>query len=178
MNADKPATAYYFRFSLGQRYLHGLVIVTFLGLAASGMPLRFSDTLWAKNIANAVGGFGAVLFFHKLCAVLVTAGFLFHIAEVFYRAFVKKERGMFWGPASLVPQPQDDRRHLSTVQVVFLAGSEAALGPLYLLGEVRLLGGLLGNVYHRDKRVHDVVLSLLWAIRARLPVQRCAACPW
>jgi len=107
MNADKPATAYYFRFSLGQRYLHGLVIITFLGLAATGMPLRFSDTQWAKNIANAVGGFGAVLFFHKFCAVLVTAGFLFHIGEVLYRALVKKERGMFWGPTSLVPQPQD-----------------------------------------------------------------------
>ena len=105
MDADKPT--YYFRFSLGQRYLHGLVIATFLGLAATGMPLRFSDTLWAKNIANAVGGFRAVLFFHKFCAVLVTTGFFFHIGEVLYRASVKKERGMFWGPTSLVPQPQD-----------------------------------------------------------------------
>ena len=107
MNAHKPATAYYFRFSLEQRYLHGLVIVTFLGLAATGMPLRFSDTLWAKNIADAVGGFRAVLFLHKLCAVLVTAGFLFHVAEVLYRGLVKGERGMFFGPTSLVPQPQD-----------------------------------------------------------------------
>ena len=35
------------------------------------------------------------------------AGFFFHIGEVIYRALVKKERGMFWGPTSLVPQPQD-----------------------------------------------------------------------
>ncbi len=107
MNADKPATAYYFRFSLGQRYLHGLVITTFLGLAATGMPLRFSDTLWAKSIAQAVGGFRAVLFFHKFCAVLMTAGFLFHVGQILYLGLVKEERGIFWGPTSLVPQPRD-----------------------------------------------------------------------
>jgi cytochrome b subunit of formate dehydrogenase len=107
MNADKPATAYYFRFSLGQRYLHGLLIATFLGLAATGMTLRFSDRLWAKDIADEIGGFGAVLFLHKSCAVLLTAGFLFHVGDVFYRGLVKGEGGMFWGPTSLVPQPRD-----------------------------------------------------------------------
>ena len=107
MNSDKRVTEYYIRFTLGQRYLHGLVIVTFLGLAATGMPLRFSDTLWAKKIADTIGGFRAVLFLHKFCAVLMTAGFIFHVADVLYRRFVKGERGMFWGPTSLVPQPND-----------------------------------------------------------------------
>jgi cytochrome b subunit of formate dehydrogenase len=107
MNADKQATSYYFRFSLGQRYLHGLLIATFLGLAATGMTLRFSDTLWAKDIAHAIGGFRAVLFLHKSCAVLLTAGFLFHVCEVLYRGLIKGEGGMLWGPTSLVPQPRD-----------------------------------------------------------------------
>ena len=98
---------YYFRFTLGQRYLHGLVIVTFLGLAATGMALRFSEREWAKQMADAIGGFTAVLSLHKLCAVLVTAGFLYHIAEILYRAIVKKEPGLFWGPNSMTPQPKD-----------------------------------------------------------------------
>ena len=98
---------YYFRFTLGQRYLHGLVIVTFLGLAATGMALRFSEREWAKQMADAIGGFTAVLSLHKLCAVLVTAGFLYHIAEILFRAIVKKEPGLFWGPNSMTPQPKD-----------------------------------------------------------------------
>ncbi|MGA7871194.1 MAG: hypothetical protein WCA22_09875 [Candidatus Binatus sp.] len=107
MNADKPATDYYFRFTLGPRFLHALLMVTFIGLAATGMPLRFSDTLWAKDITDTMGGFGAVLFLHKLCGVLLTAGFVFHVGQVLYRGLIKGERGMFWGPTSLVPQPQD-----------------------------------------------------------------------
>ena len=98
---------YYFRFTLGQRYLHGLVIVTFLGLAATGMALRFSEREWAKQMADAIGGFTAVLSLHKLCAVLVTAGFLYHIAEILFRAIIKKEPGLFWGPNSMTPQPKD-----------------------------------------------------------------------
>jgi len=58
-------------------------------------------------MADAIGGFTAVLSLHKLCAVLVTAGFLYHIAEILYRAIVKKEPGLFWGPNSMTPQPKD-----------------------------------------------------------------------
>jgi len=100
-------TRYYFRFSLGQRYLHALLITTFLGLAATGAPLRFSDTAWAAGFARTIGGFRAVLFFHKTCAVLLTAGFLFHVGDILYRAVVKREGGILWGPTSMVPRPKD-----------------------------------------------------------------------
>ena len=72
MNSN-DSDRYYFRFSLGQRYLHGLVIVTFLGLAATGMTLRFSERGWARWLAEITGGFTAVLSLHKLCAVLISA---------------------------------------------------------------------------------------------------------
>ncbi|MBI2358132.1 MAG: hypothetical protein HYV04_04375, partial [Deltaproteobacteria bacterium] len=38
---------YYFRFSLGQRLLHGLLVFSFLGLVATGMPLRYNQAGWA-----------------------------------------------------------------------------------------------------------------------------------
>ncbi|MFZ0890586.1 MAG: cytochrome b/b6 domain-containing protein [Candidatus Binataceae bacterium] len=98
---------YYFRFSLGQRYLHGLLITTFLGLAGTGLPLRFSDTAWAATAAHAIGGFRTLLFFHKTCAVLLTTGFLIHVVYVLYRVVAKGEAGWFWGPASMVPQLRD-----------------------------------------------------------------------
>ena len=104
---NNDSDRYYFRFSLGQRYLHGLVIVTFLGLAATGMTLRFSERVWAKQMAEIIGGFTAVLALHKLCAVLMTAGFLYHVGDILFRAIIKKERGLFWGPNSMTPQPKD-----------------------------------------------------------------------
>jgi len=107
MSADAPTPTYYFRFTLGSRYLHALLMVNFLGLAATGMTLFFSSAPWASAIAHGMGGFRAILFLHKLCGVLLSAGFVFHVGQILYRALVKREKGLFWGPTSMVPQPRD-----------------------------------------------------------------------
>ncbi len=100
-------TRYYRRFSLPQRLLHGVVIVTFLGLSLTGLPLRFSSSPWTQAIARSVGGFGTVLFFHKFCAVLLTIFFLIHVAHIAYRVVMKREYGLVWGPRSMVPRLKD-----------------------------------------------------------------------
>lgn len=107
MEENAPSTSYYRRFSLGQRYLHATVFCTFLGLACTGMTLRFSYFGWAKAFAHDVGGFSAILFFHKLCAVVLTLAFLIHLGDVGYRGIIKKQRGIFWGPNSMVPRVKD-----------------------------------------------------------------------
>ena len=103
---DQPAR-YHVRFTLGQRYLHAVVFSTFIGLALTGLPLRFSHSAWAEGFAHAVGGFAAILFFHKFCGVLLTAAFLIHLGDLFRRGAIKKEKGIFWGPDSLVPRGKD-----------------------------------------------------------------------
>jgi cytochrome b subunit of formate dehydrogenase len=100
---------YYVRFRPGQRYLHGILMTTFLGLALTGLPLRFSSAVWAVRFAHVVGGLGAILFFHKLCAVVLTVAFLVHVGDILYRWLLKKQKGIFWGPSSLVPQARDFR---------------------------------------------------------------------
>jgi cytochrome b subunit of formate dehydrogenase len=107
MEQDNRGDRYYTRFSLGQRYLHGVLFTTFLGLAMTGMTLRFSRSGWAQEFARAVGGFAAILFFHKSFGVLLTATFLIHLGNIAYRGVIKREIGIFWGPKSLVPQPKD-----------------------------------------------------------------------
>ena len=103
------APKHYHRFHLFHRLLHGLLMMSFLGLAATGMPLRFNQTGWAVSLTHAIGGFEVVLFFHQTFAVLLTLCFFLHLSYVFHLAFVKGEIGVFWGPASLVPQPKDFR---------------------------------------------------------------------
>jgi cytochrome b subunit of formate dehydrogenase len=98
---------YFTRFTAAQRYLHGVLFTTFLGLAATGLPMRFSQSFWARKFAAAVGGFGAIIFFHKLCAVILTIAFLVHVKDIFERALVKREKGIFWGNTSMVANFKD-----------------------------------------------------------------------
>ncbi len=97
----------FMRFTREQRILHAVLFTTFLGLAATGMCLRFSDSVWARGAARAVGGFGAILAFHKLCAVALTIAFLMHVKEIFTRGVLNRERGVFWGPTSMVANWKD-----------------------------------------------------------------------
>lgn len=104
---DDVNTRYYLRFSLPQRFLHGALAGTFLGLAFTGMQLRFSTNSAMQILAKAVGGFGAVLFFHKFCALLLTVAFMTHVVNVVYRIVAKREYSLIWGPTSMVPRWKD-----------------------------------------------------------------------
>jgi cytochrome b subunit of formate dehydrogenase len=102
-----PERRHFMRFTRGQRYLHAALFSSFLGLAATGLPLRFSESIWARGLAKGVGGFGAILFFHKFCALVLTVAFLIHVRDLFTRAFVHREKGIFWGPNSMVANWKD-----------------------------------------------------------------------
>ncbi|MBI2186597.1 MAG: hypothetical protein HYU37_05660 [Acidobacteria bacterium] len=94
------------RFGRVERIQHLVLFVTFLGLAATGLPLLFSDAAWAPPLAQLFGGFGVTGTLHRLFAVGLIGVFLVHVASVTVRV-VRGERGILWGPTSLVPQPRD-----------------------------------------------------------------------
>jgi cytochrome b subunit of formate dehydrogenase len=106
---DASATAgrHYRRFDRYSRYSHILLMISFLGLALTGLPLLFSDMPWAARLARAWGGFQAAGFVHRLCATLLIGVFVAHVARLVQRVYVHKDYGVFWGPASMVPQPRD-----------------------------------------------------------------------
>ncbi len=106
--AAAPANPRFFvRFTRQQRYMHAVLFTTFLGLAATGLVMRFSESFWARKFAAGVGGFGAILFFHKLCAIVLTIAFLIHVKEVFQRGLLHREKGIFWGATSMVANWKD-----------------------------------------------------------------------
>lgn len=98
---------YFMRFTRGQRFLHATLFTTFLGLAATGLPLRFSESIWARGMARAVGGFGAILAIHKFCALVLTIAFLIHVKDVLMRGLINRQKGIFWGPTSMVANLKD-----------------------------------------------------------------------
>jgi len=102
-----PTSRFFRRFTREQRYLHAVLFTTFLGLAGTGLPLRFSESIWARGLAGAVGGFGAILFFHKFCALALTIAFLIHVKEIITRGIYRREKGIFWGATSMVANWKD-----------------------------------------------------------------------
>jgi len=119
---------YYSRFSLAQRYLHGFLLATFLGLAMTGLTLRFSSAQWAKDLAHVVGGFGTILFFHLFSAVVLTGAFLIHVANLVYRIIFKQEYGLVWGPTSMVPNLKDIQDFIQQVKWFFFRGEKPNFG--------------------------------------------------
>jgi cytochrome b subunit of formate dehydrogenase len=116
VNKEGAEVRYYVRFTLAQRYLHGVLAGTFLGLAFTGLILRFSTASWAASTARAIGGFGTVIFFHKFCAAALTVAFLIHVADLAYRIAVKREFSLLWGPSSMVPRLKDIQDFVQNVK--------------------------------------------------------------
>ena len=113
---------YYTRFTPVQRFMHAVLMVTFLGLAATGLPLRFSSAPWSVSFANAVGGFAAILVLHKFCAVVLTIDFLAHAADIAYRTAVKKQWWLLWGPNSMVPRLKDIQDFVAQAKWLIFVG--------------------------------------------------------
>ncbi len=103
-----PGETWTLRFTVKERILHALIMSTFIGLAMTGIPLLFSSAPWAQRLGTFFGGYAVTGWLHRLFAAVMIGTFLFHVADVAWRAFAKGEwRRILWGPDSMVPQPKD-----------------------------------------------------------------------
>lgn len=107
MQASEAGAPLFRRFDAFHRMLHGVLMFSFLGLALTGMPLRFADAGWARVLARALGGFYSAGILHRVFATLLIATFTAHVFRLLHRLYVRKELDILWGPASMVPQPRD-----------------------------------------------------------------------
>jgi hypothetical protein len=85
----------------------GCCSARFWGWRRRGFRCASARAFWARKFASAVGGFGAIIFFHKLCALVLTVAFLIHLKDIFTRGIVNREKGIFWGPNSMVANWKD-----------------------------------------------------------------------
>jgi cytochrome b subunit of formate dehydrogenase len=99
---------HYRRFGTVERVMHVFIMITFIGLALTGVPLLFADHAWAVALVKALGGFEGAALIHRICAVVMTVVFVGHVVRVFVRAFMAKDwLAYFWGPNSMVPNLKD-----------------------------------------------------------------------
>ena len=110
------------RFNSMNIHIHLTIVVTFLLLALTGLPLKFHDTDWAQALMRLLGGVESAGLIHRIAAIGTFGYAIFHLGNLFVRLFIKREKGMLWGPNSMVPQPQDIRDILSNIRYFLYFG--------------------------------------------------------
>lgn len=95
------------RFNAFERIMHLGVITSFLTLSITGLPLKYSHSEWSNWFVNNLLGFRTAALLHRTAAVILFTVFFFHLMNLLYKVMLKKQKGIFWGPDSLVPNLQD-----------------------------------------------------------------------
>jgi cytochrome b subunit of formate dehydrogenase len=125
-----PAEKEYLRFDRFSRQLHVLVIVSFLGLALTGMTLKFSDLGWARFLSKLLGGFESTGYIHRICALITFSYFGLHFFDLVRK---KRKDGRSWwkfltGPDSMLPNKKDLQDFWGTLKWFIGLGPRPAYG--------------------------------------------------
>jgi cytochrome b subunit of formate dehydrogenase len=110
------------RFRRANMRMHVIIITTFMLLALTGLPLKFHDAAWAQQLVDLLGGIDSTRFIHRVAAVGTFGYFIFHVVDIFIRWVFRRERGLFWGPNSMVPQPRDIADFFANLRYFFYLG--------------------------------------------------------
>ena len=100
------------RFVAMHRIAHAVLLVSFLGLALTGLPLKYSEQGWAKTLAYSLGGFQSTSFWHRVCALVTFACFGIYMVRLARQFAAGHRRGTPWlrlifGPDSPLPNWRD-----------------------------------------------------------------------
>ena len=106
------------RFPSYYRVLHVFVIVSFLGLALTGMALKFSEHFWASGISRILGGVYLNGLIHRFCALITFGYFAAHLMELVLRMKREKKHWIdfIFLKDSMVPNFRDLREFVQSVK--------------------------------------------------------------
>ena len=78
----------YKRFTAAQRFEHSIVILTFIGLAVTGLPQKYASEGWAQTLLSILGGIESVRIIHRFMATLLLMEAIYHGGVISYKLFV------------------------------------------------------------------------------------------
>ncbi len=113
------------RFRLFHRMTHGLIIVSFLGLAATGFPLKYSYTNWAQKLMAFLGGYQVAGTLHRFFAILTLVYVVMHVGYIVYYIRVKRRQPLLkflFGHESMVLRLKDIKDFWMHVKWFFWLG--------------------------------------------------------
>lgn len=98
-------TDVYWRFNVFHRFIHLVMMITFIGLALTGFPLKYPGAFWSKGLMFLWGGVKGAGILHRWCAGITFGYLAFHLLWVLYSVILLK--GKLLGPNSMVPSLKD-----------------------------------------------------------------------
>jgi len=107
-----PGSTAYVRFVPFHRWSQAALLISFLALALTGLPLKYHHAAWAKQLAQALGGFDSTSFWHRFFAVTTFACFIIYVFRLGQQLFAGRKQGtslvrLIFGPDSPVPNLRD-----------------------------------------------------------------------
>jgi cytochrome b subunit of formate dehydrogenase len=122
-----PGDVAYVRFKPAHRAAHALLFTSFLGLALTGLPLKYSHIPWARWLADLLGGFESTSMWHRifglvnvLCLAVYVVRLGFHLVAASLRP--KTVGHVVFGPESPVPNKRDFKDFFRMVRWFFGLG--------------------------------------------------------
>lgn len=99
------------RFSVTERIMHVLLVISFFVLVMTGFPLKYHETAWAKVLVNLWGGAYRAGIFHRVAALVLCGLFVYmlwlSIKFLFPKGNYRGWFGRLFGPDSLFPNLKD-----------------------------------------------------------------------
>ncbi len=118
ISANKSNNIYFERFDSFSRFLHVLVIVSFLLLALTGMTIKFSGSPIFQTISKILGGYEVTSVIHRFAAIITGVYFGLHIWYLLNKLKTGKLslKELLSGENSLVPNKRDFTDFYKTVK--------------------------------------------------------------
>ncbi len=88
----EPKQQSFTRFSPSQRFEHMMLLVSFTGLAITGLPQRYAETEAGIRAIEFMGGIESIRIMHRIFAVALVSGTIYHGGILSYNFFVLRSR--------------------------------------------------------------------------------------
>lgn len=107
-----PGDLAYLRFKPLHRVFHTVLMVSFLGLALTGLPLKYSQHEWAQTLSQGLGGFESTGLWHRIFGAANIGCLLFYVLWFSFRLILAPRKGRerlryMFGPDSPLPNRRD-----------------------------------------------------------------------
>lgn len=122
-----PGQLAYRRFKGFHRTAHTMMAISFIGLAATGLPLKYSHYDWSKSLVYYLGGFDSTSALHRFFGLVTIVCFVVYMLRMTSRFFEGRRAGKPWkdnvfGPDSPVPNWRDFKDFAKMVRWFFGLG--------------------------------------------------------
>ncbi len=130
INNKNSNELYFERFDPFSRFLHVLVIVSFLSLALTGMTIKFSNVAIFQTISGFLGGYEVTSVVHRFAALITAAYFFMHLGHLYkkLKSGIIRWKDLFVGEDSMVPNKNDFIEFYQTVKWFFGLGPRPRYG--------------------------------------------------